>query len=92
MGILQVFKNMWVWHLGIWFSADPGGGGAGLLVGLRDLRGLFQPEQFHDSVLLLGSRGSRTSCGKHSEPLAANFRVEKLKNLFLCFAVFKFQN
>lgn len=36
MGILQVFKNMWVWHLGTWFSADPGGGGAGLLLGLRE--------------------------------------------------------
>jgi len=29
-----------MWHLGIWFSRH---GGVGLMVGLDDLRGLFQP-------------------------------------------------
>lgn len=53
MGILQVFKNV-----GVWFSADHGGG-ARLLVGLHDLRQLFQPEQFHgctDMFALVGDQ------------------------------------
>jgi len=33
-------KNVWMWHLGTWFSRH---GGVGLTVGLGDLGGLFQP-------------------------------------------------
>jgi len=33
-------KNMRMWHLGTWFSRH---GGVGVMVGLDDLRGLFQP-------------------------------------------------
>ena len=39
---------MWMWHLGTWF-----GGGLGsvtLVVGLHDLKGLFQPKWFYDSM------------------------------------------
>jgi len=32
-------KTMWMWHFKIWFSRN---GGVGLVVGLDDLRGLFQ--------------------------------------------------
>lgn len=35
---------MWVWHLGICFSAERGG--AGLTVGLNDFRDLSQHQQF----------------------------------------------
>jgi len=33
-------KNVWMWHLGTWFSRH---GGVGLTFGPDDLRGLFQP-------------------------------------------------
>ena len=33
-------KTMWTWHLWTWLSRR---GGVGLMVGLDDLRGLFQP-------------------------------------------------
>lgn len=33
-------KYMWIWHMGIWFSAECGG--AGLIVELDDLKGLSQ--------------------------------------------------
>jgi len=33
-------KNVWMWHLGIWFSRH---GGVGVTVGCDDLRGLFLP-------------------------------------------------
>jgi len=37
---LEVCKNVWVFHFGTWFSRH---GGVGLMVGLDDLGGLFQP-------------------------------------------------
>jgi len=37
-----------MWHLGTWFSRH---GGVGVMVGPDDLRGLFQPKQFYDSVI-----------------------------------------
>ena len=37
---LEVFKTMWTWHFGTWFSRH---GGVGWMVGLDDLKGLFQP-------------------------------------------------
>jgi len=33
-------KTVWMWHFRTWFSRH---GGVGLMVGLGDLRGLFQP-------------------------------------------------
>lgn len=36
-----------MWHLGMWISAERGG--AGLMVGIDDLKGLFQPQGFCDS-------------------------------------------
>ena len=33
-------KTMWMWHLGTWLSRH---GGVGMMVGLDDVRGLFQP-------------------------------------------------
>lgn len=42
-------KNMWMWHLGIWFSSEHDG--AGLIVELQDLGGFSQPELFCDSVM-----------------------------------------
>ena len=38
-----------MWHLGTWFSG--GVGSARLAVGLGDLKGLFQPKQFYDSMV-----------------------------------------
>jgi len=40
-----------MWHFGMWFSRC---GGVGLIVGLDDLRGLFQPMIlcFYDSMIL----------------------------------------
>lgn len=37
---LEVFKDMQKWCLGTWFSS--GLGSAGLIVGLSDMKGLFQ--------------------------------------------------
>ena len=37
-----------MWCLGTWFSG--GLGSARLKVGLDDLKGLFQPKQFYDSM------------------------------------------
>ena len=37
---LEGFKNVWMWRFGTWFSRH---GGDGLMVGLNDLRSLFQP-------------------------------------------------
>jgi len=37
---LEGLKTVWMWHLGTWFSRH---GGVGLMVGLGDLGGLFQP-------------------------------------------------
>lgn len=36
---LEVWKSMWMWHEGTWFSGEHGS--AGLVVALNDLRGLF---------------------------------------------------
>lgn len=41
---------MWVWHMGTQFSG--GRGSAELTGGLGGCRGLFQPEQFCDSMTL----------------------------------------
>ena len=38
-----------MWHLGTWFSG--GLGRVRFTVGLDDLKGLFQPKQFCDSLL-----------------------------------------
>lgn len=38
----KVFKNMLIWYLRTWFHGEHGGG-ARLMVGLNDLKGLFQP-------------------------------------------------
>jgi len=40
-----------MWHFRTWFSRH---GGVGLIVGLEDLRGLFQPVilQFYDSIFM----------------------------------------
>jgi len=37
---LEILKNMYMWHFRTWFSRH---GGVGWMVGLDDLRGLFQP-------------------------------------------------
>jgi len=42
-----------MWHFRTWFSRHSGDG---LTVGLHDLRGLFQPEWFCDSVISSGHR------------------------------------
>jgi len=42
---IYVSTHQWMWHLGTWFSRR---GGVGVTVGLGDLGGLFQPEQFSD--------------------------------------------
>lgn len=38
---------MWIEHLGTWLG-EPSN--AGLMVGIDDLRDLFQPERFYDSL------------------------------------------
>lgn len=44
----RYLKNMQVWHLVTWFN----GGliSVGLMAGLKDLKGLFKPKEFYDSV------------------------------------------
>lgn len=39
-------KSLWIWYLGTWIS--DGFGTPGRMVGLDDLRGLFQPRQYSD--------------------------------------------
>lgn len=66
----RYLKDVQVWHLGTGFS-----GGLdcfGLVVGLND-RGLFQPKQFHDSVLL--ECENRNTCV---------LRVWSTQNLCMC--------
>jgi len=46
---LEGFKNVWMGHLGTWFSRH---GGDGWMVGLDDLRGLFQPSRFYNCMIL----------------------------------------
>lgn len=46
---LELFRIMRIWHLWIWFGGELGG--AGLMVGFDDLRSLFEPKQFNDSVI-----------------------------------------
>jgi len=38
---------MQVWHFGTWFSG--GLGSISFMVGLHDLKGVFQPKRFYDS-------------------------------------------
>lgn len=45
----EMFKIMRIWHLWIWFSGELCG--PGLMVGFDDLRSLFEPKQFNDSVI-----------------------------------------
>lgn len=40
----RCLKDIKLWHLGTWFSGALGT--AGGMVGLNNLRGLFQPKQF----------------------------------------------
>jgi len=48
---LEVFKRcVYVTLRGTWFSV--GLGSAGLMVGIDDVKGLFQPKQFYDSMIL----------------------------------------
>lgn len=47
---LEVFKSCMDVALGIWFNGAHSA--AGLMVGLDDHRGLFQPYQFYDSMSL----------------------------------------
>ena len=44
----RYLKDACMWLLGTWFSG--GLGSAGLMLGLNDFKGLFQPKQFHDHV------------------------------------------
>lgn len=37
-----------MWHLGLWLSGEIGS--AGVMVGLDDLRGIFQPKLFYDCI------------------------------------------
>lgn len=41
-------KALQVWHEGPWFGGEQGG--AGFVVGLNDLRDLFQPKCSYDSM------------------------------------------
>jgi len=42
---------VYVWCLGMWFSG--GLGGVRLMVGLNDLKGLFHPKRFYDSLTVI---------------------------------------
>ena len=50
-----------MWCLGTWFSG--GLDSVRLMVGLDDLRGLFQPKQFSDSVIKAFALGTWCSTG-----------------------------
>lgn len=41
-------KDMWIWHFRARLSG--GLGRTGLMVGLKDLKGLFQPKLLHDFI------------------------------------------
>ena len=45
------YKYMYMWCLGTWFSG--GLGSIRFMVGLSDLQGFFQPEQFYDSIAVV---------------------------------------
>lgn len=42
--------NIGSWHLGTWYSGELGS--VKLIVELDDLKGLLQPKQFHDFMIL----------------------------------------
>jgi len=44
----RYLKDVWKWHLGTWFSG--GLDSVRLEYGLNDLKGLFQPKLFYDSI------------------------------------------
>lgn len=46
----RCLRHVLMWHWGTWFR---GCGEDALIAGLHDLKGLFQPESFYDSVVLL---------------------------------------
>lgn len=87
---LERFKTMWMWHLGTGTSG--GLGSAGVIVKLEDLRGLFQTEQFHDSMgcwscsavpsmggqvlPVPGCCGSRDTAGKSAEAAGSPMRLQ----------------
>lgn len=45
---VEVFRNMWIWHLGIWFRGEHGD--SGLTTGFHNLRGFFS--NLNDSMVL----------------------------------------
>lgn len=45
------FSILWMWHLRTGFP-DERDGDAGLMIWLHHVKDLFQPEQFHDFVIL----------------------------------------
>lgn len=52
-----------MWHLGAWFNV--GHGSAVLMVGLDDLKVLFQSKYFHELVLKFKNPGNKQSCESH---------------------------
>lgn len=46
----RYLKEGWMWRFEMWFSSGPGS--VRIMVGFNDLRGLFQPIRFWDSLLL----------------------------------------
>lgn len=45
----KYLKDMSMWHSGMWFSG--GFGNDGLTLGLDNLKGIFQPDRCHDSMV-----------------------------------------
>lgn len=58
---LGVFKVLWMWHLGTWFSG--GLNSVKLMVGLNDINSLFQSKWFHNSTF--GTRRLQHPYFKH---------------------------
>lgn len=67
-------NNVWLWHMGSWAGGERGGGGdgAGLMVGLHYLRGLFQPNNCdsmrRDHQCRSGSLVPRVRLGQDRHP------------------------
>ena len=67
-----------MWCLGTWFSG--GLGSVTLMVGLDDLKGLFQPKRFYDSVR--GTAGSARELDSSFQCCGLGFDCTALCRLF----------
>jgi len=88
-------KNVWILHFGTWFSRH---GGVGWMVELDDVRGLFKPSWFYDSMRDGLQMKSQKTAWKHQPawraaepgpwgaalPLSTCLKLQEMKGFATC--------